>query len=121
MTPLFFQKYWSVIKSDVLHTVLGILNNDHDPSRLNHTHIPLIPKTKSLMSPTEFQPISLCNVVFRILTKTIANMLKNILPDVILESQSTFIPDRLITDNAITAFEIFHSMKLKKKGKRKAS
>lgn len=40
MTPLFVEKYWSVIKSDVLHTVLGILNNGHVPCRLNHTHTP---------------------------------------------------------------------------------
>lgn len=39
------------------------------------------------------------------------------LPVVISESQSAFIPSRLITDNAMTTSEVFHSMKNKKRGK----
>lgn len=118
MTPLFYQKFWHVIKVDVLHAVLDILNNAKDPTSLNHTHIVLIPKVKNPVSPKEFRPISLCNVVFRIITKTIANRVKSILSNVISDTQSAFIPGRIITDNAMTAFEVFHSMKNKKKGKR---
>lgn len=118
MTRFFFQKYWSIIKSDVLHTVLGILNHNLDPSSLNHTHIVLIPKVKTHVSPMDVRPISLCNVVVRVLTKTIANRLKVFLHDVISNSQSAFIPGRMITDNAMIAFETFHSMKMKKRQER---
>lgn len=117
MTPLFYQKYWSIINHDVLRAVLGILNQGHDPTALNHTNIVLIPKVKKPNTPKDFRPISLCNVVFRIITKTIANLMKYILPDVISETQSAFIPGRNITDNAMAAFEIFHSMKQKKREK----
>lgn len=51
----------------------------------------------------------------KIVTKTIANKLKLVLPDLISEQQNAFVPHRLITDNAIIAFEIFHYLKKKKK------
>lgn len=118
MTPLFYQKFLHVIKVDVLHVVLDILNNAKDPISLNHTHIVLIPKVKNPVSLKEFRPISLCTVVFHIITKTIANRVKSILSNVISDTQSVFILGRIITDNAMTTFEVFHSMKNKMKGKR---
>lgn len=118
MTPLFFQKFWSVCKHDVLREILDILNNRKSPQSINHTHIVLIPKVKNPKTPKDFRRISLSNVIARILTKTIANRLKPLLPSAISESQSVFVPGRLIIDNAMTAFEVFHTMKQKKKGKR---
>lgn len=102
-TPLFFQKFWYFISCDALDVVLGILNFGNYPTLLNHTNIILIPKIKQPKTPKD--SISLCNVIFRIITKTIANRLKSTLPHVISISQ-----------NVMKAFEIFHSMKKRKKG-----
>lgn len=118
MTPIFYQKFWSVVRRDVIAVILGILNDGHNPKPLNHTHIVLIPKIKNPSSPKDFRPISLCNVIFRIITKVIANRVKSILSHVISATQSAFLPGRIITDNAMTAFEIFHSMKHKKRGRK---
>lgn len=117
MTPLFFQKYWSLCKHDVIPEILGILNHGRSPRYINHTHVVLIPKVKKPKTPKDLRPISLSNVIARILTKTIANRLKSFLPHIISESQSAFILGHLITDNAMTAFEVFHTMKKKKKRK----
>lgn len=54
----------------------------------------------------------------KIVNETVANRLKLVLPDLTSENQSAFVPHRLITDNAIIAFEIFHHLKKKKKGKK---
>ena len=86
------------------------------PACINDTYIVLIPKIKDPQTPMDFWPISLCNVIFKIIRKTIANRLKHILPNIIHESQSTFVPDRQILDNALLALEIFHAMKNRKKG-----
>lgn len=95
-----------------------MLNDKRDPAFLNHTLIALIPKTKSPEDFSFFRPIGLCNVTMKIVTKAIANRVKLILPNLISEIQSAFVPQRLITDNAIIAFEIFHFLKKKKKGKK---
>ena len=97
---------------------LKILNGGGNPSNINYIYICLIPKKKKPKVPGDFRPISLCNVIFKIITKTIANRLKLILLDIIGKFQSAFVPGRLITDNALLAFESFHYMREKKKARR---
>ena len=67
---------------------------------------------------SDFRPINLANVVYRIVSKVLANRLKQILPNVISESQSAFVPNQLITDNTTVAFEILHKMRNKRRGKK---
>lgn len=77
----------------------------------------LIPKVKSPHTMSEIRPISLCNVLMRILSKVITNRLKPCLKTVISNKQSAFVEGRLLTDNALIAFEINHYMKQKTQGK----
>ncbi|XP_057426510.1 uncharacterized protein LOC130719933 [Lotus japonicus] len=98
--------------------VLDVLNNGREVADMNETYICLIPKVSKPQTPKDLRPISLCNVLMKIVTKCIANRLKCILPDLVGETQSTFIPGRLITDNALIGMEVFHYMKKKKHGKK---
>jgi hypothetical protein len=108
LPAIFYHTYWEIINKDVINTVLQVLNNKEDPSPLNDTYICLIPKNKDPTHPGDFRPISLCNVILKIITKTMANRLKLILPDVISQNQSAFVPGRMITDNTLVAYEVFH-------------
>lgn len=108
LTALFFKKYWDIIGSDILSFVLNILNNGASPSKINHTFISLIPKVNSPSLPSDFRPISLCNVLLKIIIETIANRIQKVLPSIINEFQSAFLPGRLITDNSLIVFETFH-------------
>ena len=69
-----------MVGHDVTNAVLDYLNNGIMMPDINYTQIVLIPKIKSPEKMTNFRPISLCNVIYKIISKVIANRLKQILP-----------------------------------------
>uniref|UniRef100_A0A803QKQ2 Reverse transcriptase domain-containing protein n=1 Tax=Cannabis sativa TaxID=3483 RepID=A0A803QKQ2_CANSA len=113
----FYKATWSTVRNDVLNAASSFLNGNGDVAPLNTTLITLIPKVKQPTSISEFQPISLCNIVYKIISKTIDNRLKLVLNNLISPNQSAFLPGRLISDNIIIAQEVAHSIKLKSRGK----
>ena len=111
MPPLFFQTYWTDVSMDVTHAVLSCLNSCSILKSINHTFITLIPKVNNLEKVSNFRPISFCNVIYKIISKLIANRLKPVLNSIISETQSAFIANRLITNNILITFESLHHMK----------
>ena len=97
--------------------MLDCLNNCKIPKEINCTNITLIPKVKSLELITDFRPISLCNVVYKIVSKVLANRLRDVLPSVVSKNQSAFQAGRVIIDNILMAFETLHYMKHHQTGK----
>jgi hypothetical protein len=80
------------------------------PDGINDIAIVLILKTKTPASLKDYGPISLCNVIYKVVSKCLANRLRPLLQDLISETQSAFIPGRMITDNATIAFECIHAL-----------
>lgn len=99
----------------VYQAVLSILNSGTLSQSLNHTFIFLIPKIKSHVLFSDYRPRSLCNVLYKIVSKVIANRIKTILVDIILLNQSAFILGRLISDNIMVAYEALHTIKTRQK------
>ena len=83
MPPLFFQTYWTDIGMDVSHAILSCLNSRSILRSINHTFITLIPKVHNLERVSDFRPISLCDVIYNIISKAIANRLKPMLNSII--------------------------------------
>ena len=106
----------SIVGTNVSNLVLNVLNYGMCISEINRTNIAFVPKKKNPQRMTDFRPISLCNVVYKLISKTLANRLKAVLPFIISEKQSAFVANGLITDNVFVAYEIKHYLKHKRGG-----
>lgn len=101
----FYHKLWATVGKVVSQAVLQFLNGGVFDAAINSTNLVLIPKVSYPSRLTEYRPISLCNVIYKIIAKVLANRLKVIVPFV-SPQQSAFIPGRLI----LVAFEVLHTM-----------
>ncbi|KAI3465941.1 hypothetical protein Pfo_022604 [Paulownia fortunei] len=106
MPSLFFQRFWHIIGIYIIFLLY----------KMNYTHIVLIPKCMHPEFVSQYCPISLSNVIYKITSKMIVNCLKPLLTNVVFESRSAFIPRRLIIDNVLVTYEINQFMKCKSWG-----
>jgi hypothetical protein len=79
----FYQANWATIKQEVCSAILHFLNTGDLDCRINTTFIALIPKVQCPESVMKFRPISLCNVIYKLISKVLANRLKLVQPDII--------------------------------------
>ena len=79
----------------------------------NITFISLIPKIKNPKKVSDFQPIGLCNVIYKLIAKVMANRLKKFLAQSVPNFQSAFLSERLISNNIFVAFETLHYLNRK--------
>jgi hypothetical protein len=93
---MFYQKFWEVIKNDLISMFNAWFNDDLDLYRLNFAMITLIPKENEARSMKKFRPISLLNCSFKIFTKVLTNRLAKIIDRLISYHQSAFIKGRFI-------------------------
>lgn len=104
----FYKTYWDVVGDKVFHCIKQAFETQQFDPGLGETLIVLIPKVDNPVSFKDFRPISLCNVVYKLLTKILVNRIRPILDDIISPMQSSFIPGRNTSDNAIALQEIVH-------------
>ena len=91
MSSIFYQKYWDVVGPQVVQCVIHTLRIGIMPQGVNDTYICLTPKFKCPQKITEYRPISLCNVIYKLVSKVLANRLKGVLPKVVDDAQSAFV------------------------------
>ncbi|XP_015386677.1 uncharacterized protein LOC107177419 [Citrus sinensis] len=100
---IFYQTQWNTVGSSLCRLVKEVFQNKHLPGGLNSTLLALIPKSESPSSFKMYQPISLCNVAYKTITKVIANRLQSILPHLVGPHQTSFVSGRHIMENIVIA------------------
>ena len=112
----FFHRFWLIVGSSVFNVVKKVFLERKVPGYLNKTHIAFIPKIQGPETIANYRPISLCNTVYKIITKIIGARLRPHLDKFISPFQAAFVPGRKGVDTAIIVQEVIHSFS-KKKGK----
>jgi hypothetical protein len=116
MPSIFFKHFWSTVGNQVTVEVLNVLRGGDIPEGWNDTMVVLIPKTSNPVKLKDLRPISLCNVLYKVISKVISNRLKIILPEIISPNQSAFVPGRIISDNILLAYELTHYLQRRSSG-----
>ncbi|XP_010236635.1 uncharacterized protein LOC104584175 [Brachypodium distachyon] len=106
----FYQRNWQIMREEITKAVRPFFETGEMPADVNTTAIVLIPEVDQPRTLKDYRPISLCSVLYKIVAKCLVNRLRPILGELISPNQSAFVPGRLITDNALLAFECMHSI-----------
>lgn len=113
----FYQNQWNIVGETVVRQTEEFLKTGIMPMNMNDTLVSLIPKVENPDMVSQFRPISLCNVCYKVITKAMTNRIKNVIRELIGPEQSSFVPKRQITDNIIVYQEVLHSLRKKKGNK----
>lgn len=90
MSPCFYQKCWLIVKADILNLVRQFFATGVVDEHLHLTNIALISKKQNPELMQDLTPISLCNVIYKVISKVLADRLKQVLDSVISDTQSSF-------------------------------
>ena len=106
----FFQYFWHDVQASVCQEVKKAFTFGSIPAFLNTTLITLIPKCNNPESLANFRPISLCNFVYKIISKVLVARIRPLLNNLISPIQTAFVPGRRGVDNVIIAQELLYTM-----------
>lgn len=110
VTMKFFQKCWGFMGEDIFKVAEEFKKKGKFVKELNNMVIVSIPKKQDCSNMMDFCPISLCNSLYKIVSKALVNRLKPLLNKIISTEQHGFVPGREIMDNILMAGETIHSM-----------
>jgi len=109
----FFLDLFDLLGNDLLAVLEDSRTSGRFPASFNSTFIALIPKSDNALALNEYRPISLCNCIYKIISKVIARRLKRVLSDNVSAEQFGFLEGRQIHEAIGVAQEGLHSLKSK--------
>ena len=102
----FFTTAWSIIAPDFIVAVRSIFRYGFLPKWINSTTLALVPKKIDSMEMRDYRPIACCNVLYKVVSKILANRLRILLPRMVSANQSAFAQGRLLMENVLLASEL---------------
>lgn len=116
---IFIKKCRGTVRGQIHEMVQNAFSMATVLNNINDTLIVLIPKVDHPQTIKEFRPISLCNVVYKIISKVMVNRLKPLLSNIVSPNQSSFVPNRQTADNIFVVQEIIHKLRNRKAKRRR--
>ena len=111
---VFFQHYRGLVGGELIDCIKDFFRHGKLLNELNHTFITLITKIAHPQTTSHFRPISLCSIVYEVISKIMVARLRPLLDKLVSPFQSAFIPKRSIHDNILITHGIMHKFKLAK-------
>lgn len=106
----FYQSFWDIVGDDITKDIQAFFTSGAMDPRQNETHVRLIPKVVGPKKVSEYRPIALCNMHYKIIAKLLTRRLQPLLPNLISDHQSVFVKGRSIADNVLITHEILHCL-----------
>jgi hypothetical protein len=110
----FFQKFWDIVKGDIIQLFDDFHNNRVDISRLNYGIITLLPKVKEANRIQQYRPICLLNSLYKLITKVLTIRVEPFADKLINKAQTAFLKGRNILSGIMCLHEIIHETKRRK-------
>ncbi|CAL8098266.1 unnamed protein product [Prunus armeniaca] len=107
-SAIFFHNHWCLCKKDIEDLVFKCFSSGSVPESLNSTLVTLVPKITNPQSMLQFRPISLCNTLYKVVSKIIVGRLRPLMCKFVSPNQVSFVPGRQISDNIFIAQEVLH-------------
>jgi hypothetical protein len=114
LPPLFYKKYWKVVGHSVIKAVHNFFISGKMLKEVNHSYIVLIPKVLNPSNINHYRPISLCNTIYKVISKLLVDRLRTVIWNLVSPAQFAFISGRWIAENQLIVQEILHSFKKRK-------
>ncbi|MCH86708.1 RNA-directed DNA polymerase (Reverse transcriptase), partial [Trifolium medium] len=108
--PVFFKSQWDIVGTALHKLVVNCFLDPNHIEEINNTRITLIPKCEDPSMANQFRPIALCNVAYKVVTKVLTQRLRMIMPYIISQNQSSFIPGRSTVDNILVLQESIQTL-----------
>ncbi|KAJ4755003.1 hypothetical protein LUZ62_089408 [Rhynchospora pubera] len=100
------QTFWAEFAPCVMHEVNRFFLDAYLDPKISTSNMVLVPKVDHPSKVTDYRPISVCNFLYKVISKLLANRMKSLVSDRILSNQSAFTPGREITENIIILREV---------------
>ena len=113
LPSIFFQSGWSIVKEKVVELTEKFFTSEAFTEGVNGMNLVLIPKKKECQSPIDFSLTALCNIIYKVVAKILANKLRPLLASCIFPHLTAFVPRRQILDNIVVAQKLNHSISSK--------
>ena len=107
----FIKESWEALKDEVVQAMSLFHGSGSIPKGCNASFVALVPKVRDPSNLEQYRPISLVGVMYKIISKVLAERMKKVLPAVIDECQSVFLKDKGILDSVLTANEVLEDLR----------